>query len=141
MNKKSFKDKWNDLSNLDKFRYITYFILLIIYLIILVYYAYFTPIIKNMFKIMIKDRSIPFIWGVIGAIATALGLIRMSYMYYYIVETIFYPETDLDKFIKTKKREVFNKYPIKIAKLKLDEEKLKYKLNTINEEIKEIQNE
>lgn len=127
------KKEWKKYSKLDKLGFVTYFILAIGFLVGLAYWGFFyngTYILKK----MLTDN-----FQVIGLIyftLILLGIFVLAELYHRIIYAIYYPEDKEDKLIRLKKKEYENKYPYKMAILKLKKLKLELRLDKINNKIK-----
>lgn len=126
---------WNEeFSKLDKLGVITYFTLLISYILLLIYYAYFNEQMIEILRLTYPNGNFT-ILNFIAFISISAGMVFLSMTYCRIVEIIFYPENKEEKNIKKKFKKFKRKYPLTLAIMKKRELELNLKLKELNLDI------
>lgn len=120
-----FKEEWDNWSKMDKAGYIIGNLLLVVFMIGILYWSFFTD---ELLKLAYSN--------IFYFVLIMLGILYFYEIYENIIELIFFPETINERNIRKKRKEYKKIYPIELAKIKLEQFKIKLKLKDINEKIK-----
>ncbi len=126
MKNKKFKERWEEYTKLDKFGFITFHIILVIFMIWFFYQSYFTKNLLDMFRLNYYGMGNLSWINYFGFITMFVGVWSLSMLFYNLIDKIFYPETKEETKLKKEIKKLYKKnHPIlaQLIKSKLIYEK------------------